>query len=669
MFSIFRQIALISVLCIVLASSQAVSAGDEPWREVTPAELQMKTPRVEPDADAEAIFWEVRIDDSASEKLTQKHYVRVKIFTERGREKFSKFDIPFTKGIKIKELSARVIKPDGTIVEIAQADIFEREIVKVGGIKVKAKSFAVPNIEPGVIVEYRYKQIDDDSGAAGMRLKMQQDVPVQTLSYYYKPYNSRVPDFKSYVDPSMSFTKEKNGFFVASKTNVPSFKEEPRMPPEDVVRPWILLQGSGLSITSVSESAISFVIKDTSNPIAYWGAVATQRAWRTKLMTKSNSDIKKAAAEITASATTPDDKLKALYEFCQTQIKNTDFDATITDDARAKMSEDKSLADVLKKKSGGSSSIDMLFGAMASSLGFDARVAYSGDRSRMFFSPQVTDERLIHPAAIAVKVGEQWKYYNPGLYFLPYGMLIWYEENVYALLVGEKVFDWSKTPFTDHQGSVYKRTGKLNLSEDGTLEGEIREERTGQPAITYKVKYYDEAPSKREEDFRDELKARMSTAEISDIVIENADVPAKPVIFSYKVRIPSYAQRTGKRLFLQPGFFKYGGTSVFANTTRKFDVYFNYPWEENDAISIRLPAGYALDSADAPAVLEDNQKIGLLKVNMTIDNAANTLEYKRKFYFGADGNTLFPVGSYPALKQFFDGFQEADTHTITLKQK
>lgn len=90
-----KQIVRLSIFCSLLIISQAIFAQDKDWREVTPAELAMKTPRVEPDADAEAIFWETRIDDSASDKLSRINYVRVKIFNERGREKFSKVDIPF----------------------------------------------------------------------------------------------------------------------------------------------------------------------------------------------------------------------------------------------------------------------------------------------------------------------------------------------------------------------------------------------------------------------------------------------------------------------------------------------------------------------------------------------------------------------------------------------
>ncbi len=108
-----KHLALLSFFCLLFACSQVVFAGDDDWRPVSPAELAMKTPKVEADADAEVIFWEVRVDDS-SEDLVMKHYIRVKIFTERGREKYSKIDIPYVKGIKIKDIMARVIDAESS---------------------------------------------------------------------------------------------------------------------------------------------------------------------------------------------------------------------------------------------------------------------------------------------------------------------------------------------------------------------------------------------------------------------------------------------------------------------------------------------------------------------------------------------------------------------------
>ena len=663
-----RRFALLSFLSLFVFCSQIVFAQDKEWRQVSPAELAMKTPRVEPDADAEAIFWEVRVDDSASDELALRHYVRVKIFTERGRESYSKFDIPFARGRKIKDIAARVIKADGSMVEISKQDIFEREIVKVNKVKIKAKSFAVPNIEPGVIVEYRYREVIEDAGARGMTLVFQRDIPVQTLSYYYKPYNKREPNYQSYNFTDTKFIKDDKGFYLAQRTNVPALKEEPRMPPSDTVRPWMMLQGVSVNLTSVSAFSISFSIKDPNNPSSYWGAVGRENSGLAKFMNKPDKEIKRVAAEVTAAVSTPQEKLQKLYEYCQTQIKNTSFDTSLTDEQRAKLPTVKSLGDVLKNKSGSSQFVDMLFGAMANSLGYETRVAFTGNRSKMFFQPEMTNESFIHPAAIAVKVGNDWQFFNPGVRFLPVGMLVWYEEDVWALLVGENNYSWVKTPFYDKDKTVAKRTGKFKLLEDGTLEGTVKMEYSGQTGLDYKMNSYDQSANQREENLKNEIKARMSTAEISDLQIENITEPNKPFTYQYKVRVPNYAQKTGKRLFLQPGFFEYGENTAFSTATRKYDIYFNYPWSENDAIEIELPKGFSLDNADAPGDLADAQKIGFLQIKMGVDKTSHLLVYKRKFHFGGGGNILFPVGAYQPLKTMFDEFHKADTHTITLKQ-
>ena len=111
----------LAIVCLLLLATAlpAFAAGDD-WRPVKPEELALKTPVVEADADAEALFWEVRVDDGPVGELIFTHYLRIKVFTERGRESESKIDIPFGKiygsNIKVKDIAARTIKPHRTIV-------------------------------------------------------------------------------------------------------------------------------------------------------------------------------------------------------------------------------------------------------------------------------------------------------------------------------------------------------------------------------------------------------------------------------------------------------------------------------------------------------------------------------------------------------------------------
>ena len=142
----------------------------------------------------------------------------------------------------------------------------------------------------------------------------------------------------------------------------------------------------------------------------------------------------------------------------------------------------------------------------------------------------------------------------------------------------------------------------------------------------------------------------------------------KPFTYSFHVRVPGYAQRTGKRLFIQPAFFQRGQAELFSAAARKNLIYFSYPWSEQDEVDIELPAGYAFDNPDAPAQLAAGE-ISKYDVHVYMAKDGHALFYRRSFFFGGgDRGLIFPVESYPALKQLFDEVHKRDDHTITLKQ-
>src|SRR5713101_933797 len=207
--------------CLLAGTSFTASASGDDWRAVDPADLALKTSTVEKDADAEALFWEVRLDDSA-EDLILSHYIRIKIFTERGKETQSKVQIPFGKffgeEIRIKDIAARTIKADGTVIELKKEDVFESTQIKTSGAKIKVKAFAVPGIEPGAIIEYRWREVRLATFANRMHLDYQRDVPVQRVTYWLKPspnvmgtfrlqmFNAKLPPMQKERDGFLSFT-------------------------------------------------------------------------------------------------------------------------------------------------------------------------------------------------------------------------------------------------------------------------------------------------------------------------------------------------------------------------------------------------------------------------------------------------------------------------------
>lgn len=635
---------LLIVACFLITAVPAL-ADDKSWKPID----QVKAPVVEKDADAEVIFWEVLVDIGSS-RVSFSHYIRIKIFTERGRDLQSKVDLMYVGKDKIEDIAGRTIKADGTIIELKKDAIFDRTIIKASKFQIKAKTFAMPAVEPQAIIEYRWREIHDNEFF--LRLQFQRDIPIQFVKYSLKaPFElfSRIVT-KTFNGENMRFVQENEKLYSRSMTNVPGLHEEPYMPPKDQVRTWMLIYFR------------PYVFNSEINKLMYDDF---------KSGTKLTDELRKTAATLVGNVPTAEQKIKLIFEFCRSKIKRTDSEA-LNDLDRAKYKTNKTAADTLKNEWGTGSDINLLFAALAIAAGFDARLAKTASRDDIFFDARKADPftRLyfMRNSSIAVRMDEKWRFFDPASTFVPYGMLQWDEEGQSALIIGDGTEEFGFTPFSPPEKSLQKRTAKLRLNEDGTLEGDVYIEDRGHFAAERKADNAYDSPEQREQTLRQEIKQRMSIAEVSNVQIENANDLIKPFVCSFHVRVPGYAQRTGKRLFFQPAFFQYGISPRFSATERRHGVYFHYPWMEQDEIEIALPAGFVLDHAESIGAFQLSN-IGKYDVRIGITKDHRTLVYERDFVFGYGGEILFPPSSYKQLKQILDITHELDNRIITLKQE
>lgn len=82
--------------------------------------------------------------------------------------------------------------------------------------------------------------------------------------------------------PAKEFEQEREGYNAMTMTNVPAFKEEPDMPPENTVQPWLMVYYSG----------------NDKEPEQFWKDQGKEQQRILKENAKANGDIKKAAAEV-----------------------------------------------------------------------------------------------------------------------------------------------------------------------------------------------------------------------------------------------------------------------------------------------------------------------------------------------------------------------------------
>ena len=646
-------------LCILSMCLFTVPSWAMDWKPISPEDLALKKARVDPAADAEALFWEITVADAASNNqypyTMYTHYLRIKIFTDRGVKEFGTVDLDYAGKEHISDLAARTIEPDGSIQELQKDAVFDRVVVKGHGLKVHARSFAMPGVKPGAIIEYRWRESHDNELANYVRLPGQRDIPIEHLVYHLKPlenpyfpYRMRYQTFNIDLPP---FKAEPGGYFTSTVNNIPAYREEPDSPPADQVRSWVL---------------IYYEQDKKETPDKFWKSEGKRLYGYYKPFIKVNGDVKALAAQITAGAKSPAEQLRFIEIYCQKNIKDLNGNA-VTEADRELAKENHNTADTLKRGIGTPMDIQLAFAALAMASGFEARVACLPDRGSMFFEKTMMSTYYLPVRDIAVKVDGHWRLYDPMSRYIEPGRTRWQEEGVDALITDDKNPEWVNNPMTAPLSSQHQRAAKLRLGEDGSLEGDVTEILTGHPAEIWRWQNRDRSVQDREEQLRTDARDRLPGAEVTQIKLSDPADLAQTVSLAYHIKVQGYATRTGKRLFVTPAFFEFNEAARYSSGDRRYDICWDYPWSEIENVSIQVPDGFSLDHADAPGSLIFDP-VGSYTVNIS-KTSDNHVLYHRELIVGQSGNILVPRTSYPNLKKLFDGIHDRDSHLLTLKMQ
>ncbi len=655
--AVVRPVAAAAASCAILALAPAPVAGADKWGPIDPKELAATTPVVQQYADAEVLLWDIKVEDVEAYggvDAVYTHYLRVKIYTDHGRDTQSRVDLGIAVGCRIDRVEGRSIRRDGSFVELKKADVFERTVVKAGGLKVKATSFVLPAVETGGIVEYRWREIYQSRLSQNLRLPLSRDIPVQLVKYHIVPYNLMLPDVTMHARPfhvnSTLQVGEEKRVRTVSMANVPADIEEPNAPPVWDLRPWMLVYYRRQL--------------PPAGPERYWLDVGKRLASGRKSSTEVTPEIQRAVASLGIGSASIDEKLTALVAFCRARVRRVDVD-TATDADRKGFSRNKSATAALAAGSGTADDVLDLFVASARAAGLDARLARIPRRDNVAFSPSLMLEQLMDDVVVAVRDGHHWRFLDPGNDHASRGHPMWSQESMPAVIADEQVSVTGVTPVSPPEFSLRSRTATLRLSEDGTLEGDVTTESHGHPGMILEEQNDHLSTAERETAVQDLLVSRMPGAEVTGVVVDNVTDPDKPFVTRYHLKVPGYAQRTGSRLFFQPDVFQKGIPPVFPAPWRRFPIFFEYAWKDVDRVRIELPAGYHLEAPEAAAPL-DLAPAGAYSTTITRAPDGGWIELTREFSFGGGNRLEFPVEGYSDLKRFFDQVARADARALTL---
>jgi len=642
--------ALFFVLGVAARYSTSVKASE--FQPVSPEELKMTSEQQAPGAPAVILYRQVDRDDSGR-TAHENDYFRIKILTEEGR-KYANVKIPFYKenGNNIVNIHGRTIRPDGSIANF-EGKAFDKSIAKAKGLKIMAKTFTLPDVQLGSILEYYYTLDLAEYFVFDSHWILSDELFTKSAKFSLKPYvsdysNMHVRWSWQLLPSGTEAPKEGPDHIIRLQVqNIPAFQTEDFMPPENELK-------SRVDFTYTEDFE-----KDATQ---FWKSRGKKLNGFVDGFVGKAKAMEQAVAQIVSANDPPDVKLQKIYARVQ-QIRNTSYELRKTEQEqkREKEKENSNVEDVWKRGYGNGRQINWLFLALARAAGFEAYEVYTSDRRNYFFNPVTMDAHKLDSDLVLVKVNGKEVFCDPGAAFTPFGLLMWPETGVPGLRLDKDGGIWIRTMLPESSTSRIVRRADLTLSETGDLEGKLTVTFTGLEAMHRRSEELHEDEADRKKTLEDEAKEYIPAA--SEVELTNKpdwSSSTPPLVAEFKMKIPGWVSGAGRRELLPVGIFSANEKRVFEHAERVHPIYFEFPSQKEDDVTIFLPLGWEASSLPPAHNQDAKAAVYMLKA----ENDKGTLHLSRKLNLDL---LLLDQKSYPALRNFFQVVRTGDEGQIVLQ--
>ncbi|MFP4283503.1 MAG: DUF3857 domain-containing protein, partial [Opitutales bacterium] len=415
--------ALLALLWVMLTALPAGASlfGSREWPEVMTEEQALTGPLLQTGAVAELLRREIVVDDRDAKDTTYEFFHRVKLYDARAVEDFKVVELEGGTHLELSRVEARVIHPDGRITELERDAVYTQDDFRLGHERRERVTFALPNLEPGCIVDYRWRAVHKGK-AHGLRFYTQARYPTHELFIRFAFYPHLRAAWTTSGFPS-SWLEERNGGHELRMRQLAAAPDEEFLPTPDEIVPWI-------TTYYLFQRGDDWVRE-------FWTDFAKVLAREEKAFQTRHRAIRRQAEELTAGAAGEEEALRRLFAYCQGEILNLEDEANgLSTREIEQYAELKKATDVLKNGYGDASLINALFGSLAGALGYEVRWAAATDRSEGAFSSKRAYYYALPDRLVALRrEGEHaWRFFDPGTPEAAFTHLAWWNEDTRALL-------------------------------------------------------------------------------------------------------------------------------------------------------------------------------------------------------------------------------------------
>ncbi|NHF60915.1 DUF3857 and transglutaminase domain-containing protein [Flavobacteriaceae bacterium TP-CH-4] len=531
------------------------------------------------------------------------------------------------------------------------------------------KSFTMPNLKEGSVIEYKYK-ISSPFIAQVDEFVFQHDIPVNKLEasmempeYFNYRVNTKgflsvVPKVENTLKTVNIAQKVATGNWIGPRStteqgtinyritiahynleNIPALHEEPHVGSIDNYRSGMKYE---LSYTKFPNSPMKQYATD-------WEAVVKSiyenPGFGAEL--KKTGYFEDEIDPLVAAATTDVEKLAIIFSFIKSKVKWNGFYGKYTSDGVKK---------AFKERTGNVAEINLMLTSMLRYAGLDANPVLVSTRKHgiPIFPTREGYDYVICGVQLqggTVLLDATHAYSTPNV--LPFRTLNWEGRII------KKDGSSSLVDLYPQENSSKKIFCSAVMEENGDVNGKIRISYTNHDAIQFREGYNET----NEEDYLEKLENENGGIEIDNFNVKNRNDLSKAAVTSYEYYDEGAFDVVADKIYFSPMLFLRTTENPFKLEKREFPVDFGYPSGRSVISSINLPAGYKVETLPEPMAMAMPDALGSFKYE--IIDKGNMIQLKVSSEIN---QPIIPSVYYGSLKEYYKKMIEKMNEKVVLSK-
>jgi len=253
------------------------------------------------------------------------------------------------------------------------------------------------------------------------------------------------------------------------------------------------------------------------------------------------------------------------------------------------------------------------------------------------------------------------EYFDPGAAFTPFGLLEWSETGVAGIRLDKDGGVWIVSALPQASESRIERKAELKLSDSGELEGKLTVTFTGLEAMDRRLTEIHGDDAERKKYIEDQVKEYIPVGAELDLTNQpDWKSASQPLVAEFHLKVPGWVSGAGRRVLFPVGLFTATEKHIFEHAQRMYPIYFAFPFEKLDDVTIDLPLGWQIQSLPQPQIQEGHA----ITYDMKAEKGPNTLHVTRKVTVDI---LLLETKYYAALRKFFQVVRTGDEEQVVLE--